>query len=186
MKFVLDVDDVLADFMPALCELANEMFGYKLSMNTLKGWAIEDSLKPNETRALWEIVNQPGWQQRFLQPCMGAQEGVKRLQSLGNVHILTAPVKNAPTWCYDRIQWLEQHFGISWDHVTFSTDKSEWGGDMFVDDRIKNLIAWKAKHPERQAVLWGRPYNRQDVSTARAHGIVFAEKWDQLIDLSLP
>jgi hypothetical protein len=63
---------------------------------------------------------------------------------------VTAPY-NSPTWVDDRTSFLQCLFRSP--KINFAHDKSNFDGDVFVEDHPKNLVAWKLKHPEGRGVL---------------------------------
>jgi len=61
--------------------------------------------------------------------------------------------------------------------VIFAHEKQQVRGDMLVDDKPANVIAWAAANPEGIAVLWSHPYNRV---AELPEGIVRTSDWNEL------
>ncbi len=56
------------------------------------------------------------------------------------------------------------------------TNKARFAGDVLVDDKPSNVMAWEAQHPDGIGVVWAQPYN-VDYPGLRVAG------WEALIRL---
>jgi hypothetical protein len=63
---------------------------------------------------------------------------------------VTAPYRSA-TWELERENYLTSRYPHC--KVNFAHDKSNFEGDVFVEDHPKNLVAWKLKHPQGEGIL---------------------------------
>lgn len=151
---LLDCDGVLADFTTGLIQLA-ERIG--VPWKPRKGWNQFAGLSRKHRKALDLAILQPGFC-RSLPVLPGAQAMVAGLNSSGHeVYAVTAFWDSHPTWCAERVEYLHAHFDIPGDHVVLTKAKHLVDGDLFVDDRVRNVNRWSQAHPGRAAMLatWG-------------------------------
>lgn len=138
---LLDCDDVLADFATPALKLVAELGG----PTTRTGWDIGDMLEGVARDRFWETVSAPGWC-AGLQPYPWALENVRALQKLGEVVVVTTPLRRCPTWMFERTQWCKKHFGFEHSHVANIENKALVHGDFLADDGVHNLEAWQHGH----------------------------------------
>lgn len=85
---------------------------------------------------------------------------ISKLKADGHiVKWVTAPYYSSKTWCFDRLEWLRNIYGAVAADVYFAEDKSLVFGDVFVDDKIENVIAWSKQWKDGTAVLFAQPWN---------------------------
>jgi len=140
MNIYLDMDDVVADWMPAARAIVNRNWEY--------GERIPDSD--------WDKVKAKARFYRDLPIKPGAYELVDYCKQLtsktnGTLQFLTALPHDysMPLAVYDKVHWGDQHFpGIPVTIGPFSYDK--WrhcknAGDILIDDRLSNCEEWEAR-----------------------------------------
>lgn len=162
MIFLIDVDEVLADF-------ANHVYdctGIERPTTDLT-WDIFERMTPEERERAEAVVNAEGFCES-LPVCHGAQEGVESLRGLGcHMVAVTSPWKRSKTWGYERRLWLEKHFNIT--DVILTNQKFRVRGDYLLDDRLEHVVGWaeSAQRLDRNrsdkfdcALLWATPFNR--------------------------
>lgn len=154
---LLDVDGVAADFVEGL----EKALDYRLGNHERKEW---DFLKvlPSEhrSRALVHLSNPDFW--RNLPVIEGAKRGVDYLEDLGyEISWVTSPWTSCDSWEAARRDWLNKHF--DWErqghHYIPTSSKHKIKGDVFIDDKPKNVIDYKAAHPYAVAFIYDQPYN---------------------------
>jgi 5'(3')-deoxyribonucleotidase len=60
----------------------------------------------------------------------------------------------------DKTAWLAEHFPkIKPENIHFEHEKYKIHADVFVDDNVENLIAYKAAHPKTLVICMDAPYN---------------------------
>jgi 5'(3')-deoxyribonucleotidase len=162
VRILLDVDGVLADFPAAALRWLN---GRAVGPGTLTIDQIHehDILKAFQLEHLQDDFDQ--WcidteVCRHLPVYDGAQALVEGLRTIGEVVILTSPYAAVPHWQHARLAWLEEHFGIAKEDVVFAKRKEFVGGDMLLDDKLRNIEAWSAAWPWGAAVVFDRPWNQ--------------------------
>jgi 5'(3')-deoxyribonucleotidase len=90
----------------------------------------------------------------------GAREFVAALRGFGEIVAVTTPFVGVDHWEADRRGWLNTHFGIGHDNVVFCKRKELVCGDVLVEDKPDNALAWGAAWPKGWPILLRRPWNR--------------------------
>lgn len=171
---LVDCDGVLSNFVLGFLGIANRLAGTAYVEADVDAWDLDALPGFAEIRSdIWKEVGEPGFA-RGLAVYPGAQEGVRRLQELGEVFIVTAPLwthdedntrdpLHGQTFCFDRVKWLEEHFGVNRKHVIFAYHKDLVSGSVLIDDKVANIQAWMGAHgaeKRTRAILWAHNYNR--------------------------
>lgn len=93
----------------------------------------------------------------------GAVFGVEKLRKAGHdIHVVTSSFESCKGWEHARRAALRTQFDIDAKFVTVTAQKHLVCGDVFVDDKIENVVAWGARW-QRQlgaAYLYDLPHNR--------------------------
>lgn len=153
MIFLIDVDEVLADFSGGVQKLVDA------PLNTTE-WDFFGGMDPDVRESAMRLIDAPGFC-RDLDVLPGAQEGVERLRSLGcEIVAVTSPWKTSPTWCHERAAWLEKHFGIK--DVIHTDRKFLVQGNFFLDDRPTHVVRWAAANLGGRAMLWSSKFNANE------------------------
>jgi 5'(3')-deoxyribonucleotidase len=141
---LLDCDEVLADFTAVTLDIVHEITNHRYYRKDIHTWEIFDSL-PLEP--LW--VKQAAYR-RLKSPggcvgmplCKGAGDAVEMLSKIANLVVVTHPFEGSETWAHERELWLDKHFGRAIDGVIHTKDKARVHGDLFVDDKPRNVTSW--------------------------------------------
>lgn len=155
---LLDVDGVVANFGQYYLDIVESKLGYKYNILDLVEWNYSDvmNLSKYEIEIIEHELHLPGCASR-LEPHEGAVLGVLSLLEVCDVRFVTAPLRGNPTWVYDRNSWLRGYFGSEVaDRTIYAQDKSLVYGDIFVDDKVSNLLGWRFGVP----IIWDQVYNR--------------------------
>ncbi len=174
---LLDVDGPLGDFHSEARSLANELFGLNLTVDDFVTWDVTDILPTQEMKEeMNSAIASPGFASRIM-PQPGAVEAVNKLKQICEVIYLTTPHPESITWMRERQEWLSRYFKARHDDIIHAFKKQHVNGDIFVDDRPKNIYQWSAQRNSAHALLWDMAYNRTAKNINRVHS------WDQVIDL---
>jgi 5'(3')-deoxyribonucleotidase len=158
--FLIDCDEILADFSKAVIALATHTFGSEMPEIPDNEWDIFNAFDDEQKAFLDDRISRKGFC-ADLPICDGAQQGVQRIRNTGcELVCVTTPWKS-PTWAYERQLWLTEHFNLDRDHTVFTKRKDLVRGDFFLDDRPKHVLA----HPDL-AMLWSTPYNKTPAACA--------------------
>lgn len=177
MRVLLDCDGVLADFVGGWLSLINADRGTSHTLADVTDWDICASIGiPEGERGATKrlLAEFPGFAGQ-LEVIPGALDGVRRLQQIAEVYIVTSSWDSHPTWEYDRKAWLKRHFEISSDKIIFAHDKHVCVGDALIDDRTDTLAAWMTHH-NGVPIQWQTPHNRKDGWAGFS-----TNNWDELI-----
>ena len=139
-----------------------------------------DKMFPDEVLdQVWSALRDPGWV-RSMNVVSGAQKGIDEIRSLGGeVFCITSPIGDHPTWGYERMTWLLEHFGIDKAHVGQITTKELVYGDFFVDDLTKNLNPWGKRWKQSKAIMLLNEFN---INEQPDPSVYRARNWDEIVD----
>jgi 5'(3')-deoxyribonucleotidase len=175
--FLLDVDDVLADFSTAYMRVINEVAGLNLGPADHTEWNLINKAPKEHHEEILRRAREEGFCSS-LGVVPGAQEAVHSLRLIGEVFAVTSPWKKHKTWCHERTEWLETHLGFYAKNVLHASAKYLVRGSVMIDDRPENLIEWADwNHIASLPLLWDRPHNRNEKGLLRVGG------WPQAVQL---
>ncbi len=169
MRILLDCDGVLADFVGYVLDTILEQTGREYTHADVTEWDFGNLLETaEERRALWMALKAPGVAQE-LRPIPGAAAAVEALRLAGHdIHVVTSPMPDCPTWTYERELWLRDYMGIERKRVIHASNKNLVAGDVLVDDNWDNVRGWVTAQPDvgdaprrPYGVLVDAPYNRR-------------------------
>lgn len=182
----MDADGVFVDFIGGVLRETKALTGRNVAREALVNWDIFSDIEritghEGLKDLLVEHVDAPGFCSA-LEPCSGAEEGLKRLLELdkrGIIHlaIVTTPWQGSPTWAHERTRWFTRR-GLPVERVMHAVVKRAVYGDIFVDDKPSHVREWAARHHNQdgQAFLWPCSHNVHETSLPRLRD------WDHLID----
>lgn len=178
-RVLVDVDDVVANFLQLFASALNATGVRKIP----NGWqrtkwdlAEEFNLTKDEEKMVYDLLTLPGVAMH-MHPMPGAIEGVKKVMEVADVYFVSAPLKESPTWVYDRQGWLIKHFGEEQGKKFAPVhDKFIIYGDYLVDDKPANCEEWQAAWPGSRALFWATT-STQD-PTSKIHHVY---DWDQVL-----
>jgi 5'(3')-deoxyribonucleotidase len=176
---LLDVDGVICDFIGAALLALRAESGVSIPRESITTWEIFDSipeeLQKYKTKTYGLLKARLGCVS--MRPYDGSKPGVKRLQELAEVVIVTSPFPDSDTWMSERERWLGIHYGIKRTHIIHTCSKHHVKGDIFIDDKTSHVVTWADAHPQGHALLWNMKYNEQDELPDNVSRVV---GWDQL------
>lgn len=176
IRVLLDIDGVVADFLTAALSVVHEVSGQLYRAEDLPTWDIWDHVGREHEGACYERYRAEGFC-AGLQPYPGAVDGVQRLLSVAEVHVVTSPI-HGKHWYYERAEWVRQHLGIAPKQVLFTGHKEHVAGDILIDDRVLHVRKWADMHPLGVGIVWDQPYNRAEDT----NGLLRARSWDDVLD----
>lgn len=164
-RVLLDCDGVLADFVGGFLAIVNRACGTFYTHEHVTEYDVCKALgitTEQATHAFDTVSGSRGFA-LALEPLPGAIDGVRRLQEIADVFIVTSPWNSSPTWTHEREAWLRRHFDIPHRRVIHTGAKYMVRGDFLVDDKTETLTRWDMEHgPHRKAIQWQTPHNRRD------------------------
>lgn len=169
---LLDVDGVLADFVGAYLALLQDVTGIVATREQVNQWDIAAALglTAAQSAEVKRAIGNAHLLAGRLAVYPGAIDGVRELEKLGDVYIVTSPWNSNPTWTHDRERWLYTHFGIKSSRVVHTSAKHLVRGDVFIDDKTTAVAKWREAHPTALPVLWLNAHNRTDLWDGQCTG----------------
>ncbi len=157
-----DMDGVLTDFVETVecCYLHD--FGKR--MTGYVGQEMEDRLSTEDERKwFYDLVTSDGFH-ACMDWCAGANQLVDALYAHGRFVVVTAPMPTggrdvAAKWIAERMNSIP--YASLAGHVVFAGNETKplIPGDMLIEDRVANLVAWKRYNPQGRAILVHRPWS---------------------------
>lgn len=184
MKIVVDMDEVLVQFVQRVLDRWNATYDTKYTRDQITGWSMEDILEPKQKGVIDGWCGEKGF---FLgmEPMPGAIEGFNYLLSKGHdVVVATSILKNADNCYDDKRKWMKVHFP-DWPVKNFfaCSRKGFIDGDMLLDDGSHNIRDWlDAGHGG--AVVFDAPWNRDPdlMNSCQPHILDRVSGWKELVD----
>ncbi len=179
----VDVDGVLADFLTPGLALLSKWTGREITPDHLQDWNFDNLIPEGRVGEFWKEMGRPGMCSAFA-PYFGAVSGLKALQEVCDVYIVTSALHTGETWTYERDNWLMRHFHIPRSRIIHTQAKYTFYGMALVDDKPLNIELWAASHPGQLPVLWAQPYNEKAVFPPTiGSSVVRTNNWYRLRDL---
>ncbi|XP_007433712.1 5'(3')-deoxyribonucleotidase, mitochondrial isoform X2 [Python bivittatus] len=119
-----------------------------------------------------------------LDPLPGAVEALKQMAELEatDVFICTSPIRKYRYCPYEKLAWIEKHFGQEFlEHVVLTRDKTIVSGHVLIDDRPD--IVGAERTPPWEHVLFTACHNKHlqlPASCRRLHS--WADDWKAILD----
>jgi 5'(3')-deoxyribonucleotidase len=172
-RFLVDVDDVLADLRPKVLNIVNEVSGGEFTPDDFTGWDYFSVLDEYQKHRAFQLMGAPGFC-RSLQVLPGAKEAIRELQDLVKVLAVTWPFH--VEWFNERYDWLEQEVGIQKKDVILASSKYAVAGKWFLDDNLDNVRIWSEGNPCMEPMLWNTRATRDlGYDRLRVHS------WDEVV-----
>jgi 5'(3')-deoxyribonucleotidase len=178
MKIGMDVDDVVAELLPAWLERFNKEHGTGWTTDDLTQWKIEDDLQCTR-EALWKHLTPDIYEE--VKPVPGALAVINALKARGHEVIYISSCHDMPTWLA-KSAWLVKHgflmsrdqafpVGAAFEYV----DKASVGRmhqiQILVDDNVTTCNEWGGV-----ALVMNRPHNMRSLTPCKR-----LKKFDDLL-----
>jgi len=173
-RFLVDVDDVLADLRPRVLHTINEVSGKEYIPDDFQVWDYFCVLDEDQKKKVFQVLSEPGFC-ASLQVLPGAKEAIRELQSLVKVLAVTWPFHSA--WFDERYAWLNREFGIPKDDTILTRSKYAVAGKWFLDDNLDNVLSWSDGNPGMEPMLWNTRATRD-----LGYDYLRVHSWDRVID----
>jgi 5'(3')-deoxyribonucleotidase len=154
MRIYLDMDGVLVDLLAGWLPYLNEITGKNLEQEDVNMWGLEDVYGIPFSK-IRKPLHRPGfWED--LPPYTGAAFFVETLEEMGHdVYIATTPFPS-DNCAWGKKMWVEKHLPfLAPTRIVLIHDKHLLRGDMLVDDKPENLVAFQGHR-----VLFNQPWNQ--------------------------
>lgn len=148
LTVAVDVDETVADLLPAWLEMYNDDYGDSLRVTDITGWDLTKFVKPECGNKIYTYLTPELY--NMVDPIPGALEGVEYLRKQGHRVIF---VTSTPKGCEGaKLKWLvDKEFldkkgaygdGRVYDDYIEIHDKSLIRADIMIDDRPENLFSF--------------------------------------------
>ncbi|KKM66570.1 hypothetical protein LCGC14_1479920 [marine sediment metagenome] len=107
LKILLDLDGVIADFLPKLLEMYNYLTNEGVKVSDVR--TCKTSKWVGDPYTLRKLIESPGFI-RGLPPIKGAIEGVEHLHRQGHEIVFVSNGTNCPTSGHEKRDWLRYYF----------------------------------------------------------------------------
>lgn len=160
--FLLDVDQVLADFVTPAIEVMSQVLGrpWTLAEAPADEWDMFTVLTEEQKRSVDGIIDAPGWCSA-LKPLPGSQDAVAELQKRCNLFVVTDPGIGGRQWVHERNIWLRDLYGLDRKRFIYTASKFMVEGDFFLDDHPRHILSWQERHPRGVGMVWSTEHNRR-------------------------
>ena len=179
VRFLCDVDGIIADFVKAAIKVMTGLSGKPIGEDRIMNWEVTEVLEdPNHREEAKASFERAGFCETF-ETYDGSQGAIRLLNEATQFYFVTSPMTRNPGWYNERFAWLVKHFEVEPRQVNFVADKFIVKGDFLLDDSDKNVVSWLDHHPDGHGLLWDRPWNRacKDPRVVRVHS------WAEVVDL---
>lgn len=181
-RLLLDVDGPLTSgFVDHVCHLLRQN-GIVADSDAVRHWdPMQTFSAPDEVRArINDALAGPNVARGFV-PRAGAVDLVRWARGHADVYAVTSPW-DSPYWMSERTTWLVDHFEFNHRQVNHVYDKFIVAGDVLVDDKHANVVAWQESHPNGLAILFRMGHNHADawpveVSTCDGLRDLLCRRW---------
>ena len=176
--FLIDVDEVLADFVGPAAEIVAEVLGrpWGLHETADDNWDMFAKLTDEQKAQVLVKTNAKGFC-AGLKPKDGALDFVRSLRRRCNVYAVTSP-QHSPHWVFERTEWLEDFFEFDRNHVVHTDAKFLCRGDFFLDDNPNHVQRWSERHtPGGYGMLWTTSHNQK----LKGHDKLRVYSWDEVL-----
>jgi len=184
---LVDMDEVLADFIDAWLTLYNQDYDDNLTIEDLKSWKTSLYVKPACGEKIYDYFKKPGLF-RHLKVRPYAQEFIQNLLDNNYTVLIVSDSPEGNSYCDytedttrignpadDKRKWLAEHFPmIPSSHIIFTSQKWYVQGDVLVDDKPATYQEFEKRG--RLSILVDQPYNKDIVTKRRAKDLKEAEQ----------
>ncbi|AAK79190.1 5'(3')-deoxyribonucleotidase [Clostridium acetobutylicum] len=156
----IDLDTTLNTLDREWVKRYNEIYKDKLLPSDIKGWDIENYVKPECGKKIYDILKEPHFFRNLgVQPF--AETALEELTSIFNIYIVSATHYKV---CEDKGNWIKEKFPfISYQNIIFCHNKGLVHLDILIDDNPLNLENFKGNK-----ILFDAHHNKSENRFVRA------------------
>ncbi len=189
MKIGIDIDEVLARFLPAIIRYHNETYNTSLKKEDFKTYNLWESWGGTREESIGKINDFFKTDYfRKIKPISGAQEATRVLKDNNDLSIITSRKDEIAK---ETNYWVDKHFpnifsGVHFAGHYFSNGKnSRTKGqicnsldvDILIEDNFE--YALECISPKRKVLLFDYPWNRE---IKLPQGIKRVHSWEEIIE----
>ena len=161
----IDVDGVLRNMLPKMCELYNNYYNVSITPENVTEFDLKYTFNKCNNPVEWFFQEHGSYIYLNSSPCFMAKEAMDILHKKGYYIII---VSNQPTITQreNTLNWLKI-MNIYYDSICFIEKKHLILGDIVIDDNIDNLDQCH----ECEKILIDAPYNKRCVNYKRFNNL---------------
>ena len=183
MRILIDMDQVLCQWVERVLEWYNEDKGTSWTRDEITTWDVKQNLGPNSDDFIRSSMRYPEFY-RDLLPIEGAIYGMKRLMKAGHDVIIASAVPKSAGIAYaGKMEWLRRNLPeFPLNNFVAIHRKDLLQGDLLVDDGLHNIAAFA--RTGRSTVIFDAPWNRNptyDVASFGYNAPHRVRHWNQLL-----
>lgn len=186
MKIAIDIDDVLANFIPSLIEFHNRTYATnfkKEDLTVYHFWEVWGGTREEAIDKTYQFYETPEFINLPL--IEGAQEGIARLRQSHDLVAMTA----RPDILRSKTEnWIAKHFPNMFSDIHIANRFSKSGPsttkaelcekhaiDMLIDDNLE--YARQCATPQRKILLFNNPWNQHQELPHNVHRVY---SWEEI------
>lgn len=162
-RVLTDWDGVHVDFVSKYLQCIRAAVGKTFKYEQVTQWDVGKSLglSDQELEKVHRLLYSPGVASS-LSFYNESLDAIPRLWDLSDLWIVTTPLDENPTWEFERRRQIERAFPKLTLHkrIYSVSEKAAIRGDIFIDDKFANAVAWADANPTGVSILWDGPWNR--------------------------
>lgn len=188
MKIGIDLDEVLADFLPALIEYHNATYGTALDREQFQSYRFWETWGGTRDETIQKVYDfHKSSYFRDIKPVDGSQDAVGMLKQTNDLVVVTS---RQDAIAQATVAWVTQHFSDSFSGVYLANHYSQNGSpttkkqicdslgiDVLIEDSLE--YALECLTPKRKILLLDCPWNR---SLELPQGIYRVGSWEDITD----
>jgi len=185
MKIAIDVDDIIADFIPSLIRFHNSVYGTSLRFDNFtsrKFWTIWGGTKKSDIEKIFSFYKTVFF--KNIKPLKGAQEGIKNLKKRHELFIITSRESPAKK---ETLNWISKYFPNMFSEIFFTENGKgkrkydickEVNIDVIIEDDVDNIIECSRNGIKVIAIDY--PWNKIKSLPENVHKV---NSWVEIVDL---
>lgn len=169
MKIGVDLDEVLAQFLPALIKYHNEKYKTEFTLGQFRSYLYHETWGGTLEEAIKKVgdFHESDYVSK-IKPVSGSQDAIRNLSNKHDLYVITSRhIKHKE----ETLLWLKEHFPKSFKGVHFSShlsknyddkQKSHICDELEIDIMIEDGLgfATECHHPDRHVFLLDYPWNQ--------------------------
>ena len=189
MKIGIDIDEVLADFLPAIIKYHNETYNTFLTSSDFKTYNLWESwggTKEESVKKIYDFFRTDYFSE--INPIKGAQNATRVLRENNDLSIVTSRHEEITR---ETKRWVNQNFPNTFSEINFaghyySKNKNSktkrqicdsQGVEILIEDNFE--YALECLTPKRKVLLFNHPWN-QEIRLPK--GMKRVHSWNEIMD----
>ncbi len=167
MRLVIDMDEVIVDFITPLINKYNELYLNNLTINDIKEWKLDPDLIKIYKNTPEFFLSLP--------PLKDAIESLEILKKEHEIIIATNP-SNSGNIAQQKIVWIKQNLPEFIDNLCLLSRKDLLQGDIIIDDYINNVAFFNG-----YGIIVNKPWNTKFLEDNKK--TFRANSWQEIIKI---